>query len=107
MAHFAELNNENIVLRVVVICNEDCIDDNGNESEEKGIETCKRLFGQETIWVQTSYTGKIRKNYASAGFKYDKQKNIFIPPKPSEYSIFDEKTANWQTNWDSIEFQKF
>jgi len=95
MAHFCELNKDNIVLRVIVICNEDCLDENGNESEEKGIAFCKNLFGQETIWIQTSYTGKKRKNYAGIGDFYDKTKDVFIPKKPGINYILDENTYQW------------
>lgn len=80
MAHFAEINKDNIVLRVIVICNEDCIDENGNESEEKGIAFCKRLFGENTKWIQTSYTGKIRGKYTGPGEIYDEANDVFINP---------------------------
>ena len=64
MAHFAEIdsNLDNVVLRVIVIGNEDILDENGEESEALGIAFCKNLFGEETEWVQTSYNNTFRKN---------------------------------------------
>ena len=64
MAHFAELNSDNIVTRVVVIDNNNCLDDNGNESETVGISFCRSLYGNDTNWVQTSYNSSFRGNYA-------------------------------------------
>jgi hypothetical protein len=96
MAHYAEINNENIVLRVVVICNEDCINENGFESEQKGIETCKFLFGENTNWIQTSYTSRIRKHFAGAGYTYDEAIDAFIPPKPNDEYVLNEETLNWE-----------
>jgi hypothetical protein len=96
MAHFAELDQDNTVLRVIVVGNEILIED-GQELESKGIEFCKELFGENTIWMQTSYNGNIRKNYAGAGFLYDAVKDAFIPPKPEgDGWILNEETCQWQ-----------
>jgi hypothetical protein len=81
MAHFAELNENNLVTRVVVVNNDEIIDD-GSESEAKGIAFCKSLFGNETKWKQTSYNASIRYNYAGVGFQYDAENDAFIAPKP-------------------------
>lgn len=93
MAHFAELGTDNIVLRVVVIHNNECLDENGQESEAKGAEFCRELFGGN--WVQTSYNGNIRKNYAGIGFVYDPVRNAFIAPKPYESWVINEETCQW------------
>lgn len=96
MAHFAELDENNIVLRVIVVSNEMILDENGKESELVGISFCQSLFGGNTKWVQTSYNGNFRKNYAGIGFTYDLQKDAFIPPKPNDGNwIFNEETCNW------------
>jgi hypothetical protein len=63
MAHFAEINSNNKVLRVVVVNNNELLV-NGVENEQKGIDFCKSLFGSNTNWVQTSYNSKFRKQYA-------------------------------------------
>ena len=90
MAHFAELDKDNIVLRVVVISNDDLLDSNGEEKESLGITTCKNIFGKSTRWVQTSYNGTFRKLYAGPGAKYDEENNVFIAPKPFDSFILNE-----------------
>ena len=81
MAHFAELDNDNKVIRVIVVANEELMD-NGVESEAKGITFCKSLFGQDTRWVQTSYNGNFRGTYAGYGYTYDAQNDVFVSPPP-------------------------
>ena len=93
MAHFAELDNQNTVLRVIVVHNNELLD-NGVESEAKGIAFCKTLFGGN--WKQTSYNGTIRKNYAGIGFTYDPVRDAFIPPKPGDNWVLDEATCQWE-----------
>ena len=95
MAHFAELNSDNQVLRVIVVSNKDCMV-NGVEVEEAGVVFCKTLFGAETIWKQTSYHGNFRKNYAGTGFTYDATKDAFIPPQPFASWVLDESRCIWQ-----------
>lgn len=94
MAHFAEIGLNNTVLRVVVVHNNELLNDNGVESETKGAEFCRNLFGG--IWLQTSYNGKIRKNFAGIGFTYDSQRDAFIPPKPYPSWVLNEETCLWQ-----------
>ncbi len=91
MAHFAELDQNNIVLRVIVVNNEDIIDSNGIEQEQKGIDFCVNLLGG--IWKQTSYNGTIRKNYAGVGYEYDKDLDAFIPPKPFASWLLDKNNV--------------
>jgi hypothetical protein len=93
MAHFAQLNENNVVLQVIVIHNNELLD-NGVESEAKGIVFCQSLF-PGTTWLQTSYNGNIRKNYAGIGFTYDSQRDAFIPPKPYPSWVLDEATCRW------------
>lgn len=80
MAHFAQLNEENLVTQVIVVANQDTADQDGVENEAIGIEFCTNLLGGR--WKQTSYNGNIRKNYAGIGYKYDADLDAFIPPKP-------------------------
>lgn len=93
MAHFAELDANNVVLRVIVVHNNELLDENGQESEAKGIAFCQSLFGGN--WVQTSYNGNRRKNYAGQGFIYDAQLDAFIPPKPFASWVLNEDTCQW------------
>jgi hypothetical protein len=92
MAHFAQLNEQNIVTQVIVVANEELLN-NGIESEAKGIAFCQSLFGGE--WKQTSYNGNIRKNYAGIGYTYDEGRNAFIPPQPFPSWTLVEATCQW------------
>ena len=96
MAHFAEIDSDDKVLRVIVIGNNDCLDDEGNESEAKGIESCKSLFGQSTNWVQTSYNEKIRGYYASIGGTYDRTTDAFTRDKPYPSWVLNSSTKRWE-----------
>jgi hypothetical protein len=92
MAHFAQLNEQNVVTQVIVVVNQELLLD-GIESEEKGIAFCQSLLGGE--WKQTSYNGNIRKNYAGFGYTFDESRNAFIPPKPYPSWTLVEETCNW------------
>jgi hypothetical protein len=93
MAHFAQLEN-NLVTQVIVVANQDILDENGQESEQKGIDFCSNLLGG--TWKQTSYNAKIRKNYAGIGYTYDETLDAFIAPQPFASWKLDEKTAQWK-----------
>ena len=94
MAHFAELDNNDVVLRVIVVSNNDTADgQTGEEVESIGISFCQRLFGGN--WVQTSYNGKSRKRYAGIGYTYNRQYDAFIPPKPYPSWILNTTTLDW------------
>jgi hypothetical protein len=82
MAHFAELDAENKVTRVIVVGNQDCLDESGAESESAGIAFCQSIFGQNTRWVQTSYNANIRGKYAGIGDTYDEAADAFVAPLP-------------------------
>ena len=92
MAHFAEIGLNNTVLRVIVVHNNDCLLD-GVETESVGAEFCRNLLGG--TWMQTSYNGSIRKNYAGAGYTYDSERDAFIPPKPYASWVLNETTCTW------------
>ena len=94
MAHFAEINADGIVQRVIVVDNNDCRDASGNESEAVGAAFCSNLLGG--IWKQTSYNGNIRKNYAGIGYTFDEEKDAFIAPKPFSKWVLNEDTCQWE-----------
>ncbi len=94
MAHFAELDENNVVTQVIVVANEELLLD-GVENEDKGIAFCKSLLGEDTRWVQTSYNATFRKNYAGIGFTYDPVADHFFAPKPFESWTLDSN-AKWQ-----------
>ena len=79
MAHFAQLDENNIVLQVIVVNNNELLD-NGVESEAKGIAFCQSIFGANTIWKQTSYNSNFRGTYAGIGYTYDPINDIFVKP---------------------------
>jgi hypothetical protein len=113
MAHFAELNENNIVQRVIVVHNNELLDENGNESEQKGINFCVAHYG--STWIQTSYNANIRGQYAGTGMFYNEEEDIFIAPQPYPSWIrngsfweaptpmpTDDKQYTWDettTNW--------
>lgn len=90
MAHYAFLDNNNVVTEVIV-----------------GIDETELIEGlSPEVWygnfrgqrcVRTSYNGNIRKNYAGIGFTYDEARDAFIPPKPYESWTLDEDTCTWQS----------
>ena len=94
MAYFAELNENNIVLRVVAISNADLLDANGVEQEHLGIARCLELF-QSGTWKKTSYNRTIRRNYAGLGYIYFEPLDVFVEPQPYPSWTFDTATANW------------
>ena len=94
MAHFAKLDENNIVLAVHVV-NNDVITVNGVESEQAGIDFLTNLHGHSN-WKQTSYSNSIRKNYAGVGYTYDASRNAFIPIKPYTSWTLDETTCRWE-----------
>jgi hypothetical protein len=95
MAHFAKLDENNVVMQVIVVHNNDLIDESGNESEAKGIAFCQSLFGANTYWAQTSYNANFRKNYAGIGYTYDAALDAFVPPQPNPQCILNIETAQW------------
>jgi hypothetical protein len=95
MAHFAQLDENNVVTQVIVVANEELLLD-GVENETKGIMFCKSLLGDDTRWVQTSYNGNIRKNYAGIGYTYDPVADHFFAPQPYPSWTLDTD-AKWQS----------
>jgi hypothetical protein len=94
MAHFAKLDDNNVVLSVHVVNNEDIIVD-GQESEQRGIEFLTGIHSHQN-WKQTSYNASFRKNYACIGDSYDENRNAFIAPKPYQSWILNDDTCQWE-----------
>jgi hypothetical protein len=93
MAHFAKLDENNVVITVVVVNNSELLVD-GVESEAKGVEFLISLFG-DSNWKQTSYNATIRKNSAGIGYTYDSNRDAFISPQPDGNYVLDEQTCQW------------
>jgi hypothetical protein len=96
MAHFAKLDENNIVLEVNVVDNVQLLDASGIEREELGIKFLTNWSGGYANWKQTSYNGNIRKNYAGIGYTYDTGRDAFIPPQPYSSWILNETTCRWE-----------
>ena len=119
MAHFAELDENNLVTRVLVVDNKDITKEDGTEDENLGINLLQNLFGG--YWKQTSYNNNFRKNYTGIGYQYDQTRDAFIAPKPFSSWTLNETTCKWEapvaypddgkmynwneeiTNWDLVE----
>ena len=86
MAHFAEIDSNNTVIRVIVV---------PDDAEDRGQDYLANDLGLGGTWVQTSYNASIRKNYAGDGFSYDSERDAFIPPKPYNSWLLDEETCQW------------
>lgn len=86
MAHFAELDENDIVIRVLVV---------PNNQEHKGHEFLSNDLGLGGTWVQTSYNATIRKNYAGQGMTFDRKRDAFIAPKCHDVAVLDETTCRW------------
>lgn len=97
MAHFAELDENNVVVRVLVV---------GDEQEHRGEEFLSKDCGLGGKWLQTSYNTSggvhanggtpLRKNYAGVGYSYDEYLDAFIPPQTDQNSIFNPETCLWE-----------
>ena len=86
MAHFARIE-ANLVTQVVVIADADA------PTESAGSEFCRNLWGGD--WIQTSYNGNLRKNFAGIGYTYEPIRDAFIPPKPYPSWKFVEESCQW------------
>lgn len=89
MAHFAEIDENNIVTRVLVVA---------DEQEHRGQEFLANDLGLGGFWIQTSYNNNIRKNYAGIGYTFDPVRDAFIAPQPEchpESITLDEETCRW------------
>lgn len=111
MAHFAQLDENNVVTQVIVVHNNELVEskqatvnEDGSvsvavvESEQRGIDFCKSLFGDDTRWVQTSYNGSFRGKYAGIGDTYDG--SAFVAPvveTPVEAPVVETQPVEVQT----------
>jgi hypothetical protein len=95
MAHFAQLDENNVVQQVIVIANEDCGGGEFPPSETIGQKFIENI-GLSGIWKQTSYNNNFRNTYAGTGYSYDEVNDVFIPPQP-----FDSWTLSSDFNWEA------
>ena len=95
MAHFAQLDENNVVTQVIVVSNDDTSDSNGTETESIGVAFCQKLLGADTNWKQTSYNSNMRVRYAGIGYSYNAELDAFVPPQPYASWTLDSGTADW------------
>lgn len=96
MAHFAKLDDNNIVIEINVVNNETVNNLPFPESEPIGVAFLTEWSGGYTNWKQTSYNATFRKNYAGAGYVYDAVLDAFISPKPYSSWLLDTTTCQWK-----------
>lgn len=100
MAHYAQLDENNVVTQVIVVHNNELVEskqttvnEDGSvsvavvESEAKGLAFCQSLFGSDTKWVQTSYNANFRGKYAGIGDTYDAENNVFVTPVVEQVEV--------------------
>ena len=105
MAHFAKLDQDNIVTTINVVHDNELLVD-GAENEQKGINFLNTFFNTSDNWKQTSYNTfkgvhklggtPFRKNYAGIGYTYDEDKDAFIPPQPYSSWTLNNDTCQWE-----------
>jgi hypothetical protein len=104
MAHFAQLDDNNVVTQVIVVSNDDTSDSNGVETESIGVAFCQKLLGASTNWKQTSYNGNMRGNYAGIGYVYSTEvatlgvgsTDVFMPAQPYASWTVSTTAAQWE-----------
>jgi len=96
MAHFAQIDENNIVQQIIVVANSDCGNLEFPESESIGQDFLKSL-GLDGTWKQTSYSGSFRKNYAGIEYSYDESRDSFIPIKPYDSWMLNETSCIWES----------
>ena len=104
MAHFAQLDGNNVVTQVIVVSNDDTSDSNGVETESIGVAFCQKLLGADTNWKQTSYNSNMRGNYAGIGYTYMSNvatlgvgsTDIFISQQPYASWTINTTAAQWE-----------
>ena len=103
MAHFAQLDSNNVVTNIIVVSNDDTSDFNGVEVESIGVAFCQKIIGSDTNWRQTSYNNRMRGNYAGIGMTYMTNvatlgvgsTDIFIDQQPYPSWSIGVGTAQW------------
>ena len=93
MAHFAEIDADNTVLRVIVVNDEDTADSGGIETDPIGEAFCNNLL--DGSWKRTSYNGNYRVRFAGVGSTFDAGRDAFISPQPFPSWTIDDATVDW------------
>ena len=113
MAHFAELDDNNKVVNIVVVDNENLLDEDKKENEELGITFLNNFYGEVKKWKQTSYNSNFRGTYAGIGFEYNETDDVFVF-KPFDSWTYSSTTKQYEPPivkpegeyfWDEDEYQ--
>lgn len=88
MAHFAQIDENNIVQQILVV---------PDEQQHRGNDYLSTDLGLGGVWVQTSYNGNIRKMFAGVGYSYHTELDIFLPPKPFNSWVLNETKGEWES----------
>lgn len=94
MAHFAQIDSDNVVTQVIVVSNDDCGGGDYPESDAVGAAFCANLLGG--TWKQTSYNNNFRVRYAGIGYTFNEELDAFIAPQPFPSWTLNEETADWE-----------
>lgn len=94
MAHFAQINSNNVVTQVIVVSNNDCGGGDYPESDAVGAAFCTNLLGG--TWKQTSYNNNFRKRYAGIGYTFNVELDAFVAPQPYPSWTLNAETADWE-----------
>lgn len=96
MEHFAQLDENNVVLQVIIVSEDDIKDSSGNVNEEVGIFFCRQLVNDpNSKWKRTSFNHEFRGRFGNVGFTYDESLDVFIAPKPYPSWSFNSQTTDW------------
>lgn len=87
MSYFAEIDTNNIVLRVLAV---------PDEHEHRGEEYLAQDVGLGGRWIQTSFNARIRRRFAGVGYVYDPVRDAFVPPRPNSDVVWDESIFDWR-----------
>jgi hypothetical protein len=96
MAHFAKIDENNIVQQIIVVSNENCGNLDFPESESIG-QSFINSIGLDGNWKQTSYNSTFRKRYAGLDDVYDESRDAFLPIKPFPSWVLNEETCLWNS----------
>ncbi len=97
MAHYAILDNNNIVTNILYVDNQFALDENGSDDEENSIQRCREsLQDYESTIIRTSINGNIRGRYAGIGYSYDPENDVFIEPQKFKSWILNPETFSWE-----------
>ena len=95
--YFAQIDDSNIVQRVIVVSDNDCVDSNNEHNEEVGIAFCKFLVQDPSSkWKESFKDGSQRKRAAGIGFEYDSTRDAYIPPRPFPSWTLNETSCDWE-----------